>query len=77
MNISVYLPNHLKRRFDVYIRNNGITQNAAIRKAIELLLKNDSNKKWGDWVNQLEPDAGFPDIEEIRRDLKPPKENIF
>ncbi len=77
MNISVYLPDALKRRFDAFVKEKGMTTNGAIRKAVELLLKNESNKKWGDWINQLEPDPDFPGIEELRTDLKPPKEDLF
>lgn len=77
MNISVYLPDSLKSRFDSYVKNKGMTTNGAIRKAVELLLKNESNKNWGDWINQLEPDPDFPSIEDLRMDLKPPKEDLF
>ncbi len=38
MNILVYLPDNLKDRFEAYIKSKGTTKNAAIRKAIELLL---------------------------------------
>ena len=77
MNLSVYLPDSLKAKFDSYVKNEGMTRNGAIRKAVELLLKTESNKKWGDWINQLEPDANFPSIEDLRSDLKPPPEDPF
>ena len=77
MNISVYLPDALKSRFDSYVKSKGITTNGAIREAVELLLKTESSKKWGDWINQLEPDHDFPCIEDLRKDLKAPKEDIF
>ena len=31
----------------------------------------------GDWINQLEPDSEFSDIDELRIDLKQSKENLF
>ncbi|MEQ9287683.1 MAG: ribbon-helix-helix domain-containing protein [Cyclobacteriaceae bacterium] len=77
MNISVYLPDNLKSRLDSYVKKRGMTTSGAIQKAVELLLKNESNKKWGDWINQLEPDNQFPSIEDIRMDLNPSKEDIF
>lgn len=77
MNISVYLPDSLKSRFDSYVKNKGMTTNGAVRKAVELLLQHEANKKWGDWINHLEPDAEFPSVEELRMDLKLPKEDIF
>ena len=77
MNISVYLPDSLKSRFDAFVKKKGMTRNGAIRKAVELMLKDESNKKWGGWINQLEPDPDFPDIEDLRIDLKPPKEDLF
>ena len=77
MNISVYLPDSLKSRFDAFVKKKGLTTNAAIRKAVELMLKNESDKKWGDWINHLEPDPDFPGIEELRMDLKLPKEDLF
>ncbi|QSE96682.1 ribbon-helix-helix domain-containing protein [Fulvivirga lutea] len=78
MNISVYLPDSLKNRFDSYVKKKGMTTNGAIRKAVELLLKQESNKKWGNWINKLDSgDSDFPSIEEIRKDLNSPKENLF
>jgi len=77
MNISVYLPDSLKNRFDTYVKSKGLTTNGAIRHAIELLLKQESHKKWGNWINELEPNPDFPSIDELRSDLKQPKEDIF
>ena len=77
MNISVYLPDTLKAQFDSYVKNKEMTTNGAIRKAVELLLKSESNKKWGNWINELEPDADFPSIEELRSGLQPPQEDLF
>ncbi len=77
MNISVYLPDALKIRFDSYLEKEGMNTNDAIRKAVELLLKNENSKNWGRWINQLEPDPEFPSIEELRNDLKTPKEDLF
>ena len=77
MNISVYLPETLKASFDVYVKSNGITQNAAVRKAIELLLEKESKQKWGNWINQLGGDNDFPTLKEIRDDQKPPREDFF
>ena len=77
MNISIYLPDSLKNSFDSYVKNNGMTRNAAVRKAIELLLKNDEKRQWGDWMNDLDSDPDFPTKEGIRMDLKPPQEDFF
>lgn len=77
MNISVYLPDNLKSRLDSYVKKRGMTTSGAIQKAVELLLKNESSKKWGDWINQLEPDAEFTSFSDIRMDLNPSKEDIF
>ncbi len=77
MNISVYLPDNLKSRLDSYVKSKGMSTNEAIRKAVELLLKTETDKKWGDWIDQIEPDSEFPDIDELRIDLKQPKENLF
>ena len=70
MSISVYLPDSLKKQFDAYVESKGMTTNGAIRKAVELLLKNDTDKKWGEWINHIEPDPDFPGIEELRKGLK-------
>ncbi|WOK09367.1 MAG: ribbon-helix-helix domain-containing protein [Imperialibacter sp.] len=77
MNISVYLPDNLKSRFDSYVKNKGLTTNAAIRKAVELLLNQEKKSKWGDWINHIEPDTEFPSVDDLRKDLIPPKETIF
>mgnify|MGYP005822334915 CR=1 FL=1 len=77
MNISVYLPDNLKSRFDSYVKNKGLTTNAAIRKAVELLLNQEKKSKWGDWINHIEPDTEFPSVDDLRKDLFPPKETIF
>jgi len=77
MNFSVYLPDSLKTRLDEYVKKKGISTNSAIRKAVESFLKKESNQKWGDWINRLEPDPDFPDIKELRKDLKPPTEDLF
>lgn len=77
MNISVYLPDSLKNRFDSYVKNKGLTTNAAIRKAVELLLTQEKKSTWGDWINHIEPDAEFPSVDDLRKDLIPPKETFF
>ncbi len=77
MNFSVYLPDSLKIKLDEYVKKKGISTNSAIRKAVESLLKKESNQKWGDWINRLEPDPDFPGIKELRKDLKPPTEDLF
>lgn len=77
MNISVYLPDALKNRFDSYVKKEGMTTNGAIRKAVELLLKNESEKKWGNWINELEPDPDFPSVEELRMNLESPEDDLF
>ena len=77
MNISVYLPDNLKNRFDSYVKKKGLTTNAAIRKAVELLLKQEKKSTWGDWIDHIEPDTEFPSVNKLRKDLMPPKENIF
>jgi hypothetical protein len=77
MNISVYLPDTLKNRFDSYVKSKGMTTNGAIRQAVELLLKHESNKKWGNWIDKLEPDPDFPSVEQLRIDVKSPKEDLF
>ncbi|MEQ8686036.1 MAG: ribbon-helix-helix domain-containing protein [Imperialibacter sp.] len=76
MNISVYLPDNLKSRFDSYVKNKGLTTNAAIRKAVELLLNQEKKSKWGDWINHIEPDTEFPSVDDLRKDLIPPQEII-
>lgn len=77
MNISVYLPNKLKSRLDSYIKDKGLTTNAAIRKAVELLLYKEKKAAWGDWINHIEPDTEFRSVDELRKDLILPKETIF
>lgn len=77
MNISVYLPDKLKSRLDSYAKSKGLTTNAAIRSAVELLLNQEKKAKWGDWINHIEPDTEFPSVEELRKDLISPKESIF
>ncbi len=64
-------------RFDAYVRKKGVSTNRAVRKAIELLLQNESDKNWGDWINELEADPSFPNQEELRKDLKPQREDIL
>ncbi|MEM6644124.1 MAG: hypothetical protein AAF616_14180, partial [Bacteroidota bacterium] len=73
----VYLPDELKSRFDSYVKRKGLTTNGAIRRAVELLLKNESNKSWGNWINELEPDPDFPSVEALRTGLKSPEENLL
>ena len=77
MNISVYLPVHLKDRFDSYVKNREITANGAIRKAIELLLKQDKKSTWGSWMDDFKGDPSFKDLDSYRSDLKAPSKNIF
>jgi len=76
MNISIYIPDHLKSKLEVYSQNNGITKNAAIRRAIEMLIKHDNQSKWGDWINQITPNQIDP-FESYRSELKDPKTNIL
>ena len=77
MNISVYLPDRLKKSLDAYVKTEGISQNAGIRKAVELLLEQEGKKKWGNWLEELEPDPEFPDVNDLRKDLIPPTEHLL
>lgn len=77
MNISVYLPDNLKVRFDSYVKNKEITANGAIRKAIELLLKQDKKSRWGVWMDDFQGDPSFKALDSYRSDLKAPNQNIF
>jgi predicted transcriptional regulator len=77
MNFSVYLPDTLKSRLDAYVKEKGISTNSVIRKAVESFLNKEKDQKWGDWINQLEPDIDFPDLNELRMGMKPPAEDIF
>jgi len=77
MNISVYLPDNLKSRFDSYVKSKEITANGAIRKAIELLLKQDEKSTWGSWMDDFKGDTSFKDLDSYRADLKAPNQHIF
>ncbi|MBV6645375.1 MAG: hypothetical protein KI790_07985 [Cyclobacteriaceae bacterium] len=77
MNLSIYLPEGLKGRFDNYLKSKGINRNAAIRKAIELLLQQEEKASWGKWINQLEADQDLPEFESFRSELKKPSDHIF
>ena len=77
MNISVYLPKHLNAKFESFTKRKGISRSAAIRKAIELLLKSEKKSEWGDWLNQLEADQEIEPFESHRKALKPPHNSIF
>lgn len=74
MNISVYIPDNLKDELESYVTHKGINKNAAIRKAIELLLKQEKQSAWGDWINHITPNEELPSVEDLRKDLLPPKE---
>lgn len=74
MNISVYLPDKLKTELDNYVQEKHTNKNAVIREALELLLKQEKKRTWGDWINHIEPDDQLPTIETLRKDLVPPKE---
>ena len=77
MNISVYLPNNLKSRFESYIKSKGITRNAAIRNAIELFLKQEKKASWGSWINSFKGDPEIKNFESYRSELKEPKSDIL
>ncbi len=77
MNISVYLPDSLKSRFDSYVKSKEITANGAIRKAIELLLKQDKKSTWGSWMDDFQGDPSFKALDSYRSDLKTPNKQIF
>ncbi len=70
MNISVDLPKTILSNLDAYARGHGISRNRVIQRAVKLLLWNESNKKWGVWINHIEPNSAFSDIEELRKDMK-------
>ncbi|MCG8321880.1 MAG: ribbon-helix-helix domain-containing protein [Cytophagales bacterium] len=77
MNISVYLPDNLKNRSESYIRSKGITKNAAIRNAIELLLKQEKKASWGPWMDNFKGDSAFKPFEAYRSELEEPRQDIF
>lgn len=77
MNLSVYLPEALQSRFESYTKSKGITRNAAIRNAIELLLSQEKKVTWDDWIDQIKPNEDFEPFESYRSELTPPREDIF
>jgi len=77
MNISVYLPDDLKNRLESYIKSKGISKNAAIRRAVEILLKQEKEASWGAWMKNFKGDPSLKAFESHRSGLKKPNENIF
>jgi len=77
MNISVYLPHSLMDRFQSYIKSKGTTKNAAIREAVELLLREDKNASWGSWIDDFTGDPSLESFESYRSELKEPNQKIF
>lgn len=47
MDISVYLPDQLKAQFDAYVKKKNTSRNTAIRKAVELLLRQRKKEQMG------------------------------
>lgn len=77
MNISIYLPDDLKNRFESYVRVKGITKNAAVRNAVELLLKNEKKASWGSWMDDFRGDPTVKELDYYRSELREPDQNIF
>lgn len=77
MNISIYLPDKLKQKLDRYATDKGISKNAAIRKAVEILLTQEKQKAWGSWIEGFDGDQSVEAFESHRQNLKKPNEAIF
>ena len=77
MNISIYLPAPLKSQIESYAKREGMSKNAAIRRAIEQLLQQERTVSWGKWIDNLSADSTLVDFESYRSELKAPSEDIF
>ena len=77
MNISVCLPGSLKDRLDSYANSKGITKNAAVRNAIELLLEQEKTSSWGSWMDHFTRDPSVGNFELNRSELEAPRKDIF
>lgn len=77
MNISIYLPDSLKSQMEAYAKRQGISKNATVRRAIELLLQQEQTISWGKWIDDFTDDPAFVTFESYRTELKEPSSDIF
>ncbi len=77
MNISIYLPAPLKSQIESYAKREGLSKNAAIRRAIEQLLQQENKASWGEWIDHLSVDPTPIAFESYRSELEAPSEDIF
>ncbi len=74
MTFSVHLEEDLFREVDRIAKESGKTRNAVIRHALREWLGQRKRAAWPASIVSFKGIKGFPRVEELRADLKPPRD---
>ena len=78
MNLSIYLPKQLETRLSLISQQLHTSKNAIVREALEEWITHHSpHSNWPPHFFDFEPIKEAPDFESYRKELSPPKEDMF
>jgi hypothetical protein len=77
MNINIYIEDKLGKQLTSYAERFHRKKNSIIREAIRDWLTRHTERKWPETILQFDGIKGFPDIEELRKDISDPTKELF
>lgn len=78
MNLSVYLPNPIMNKLSQAAENQDTSKNAIIRQALEEWFTHHyPSSHWPPHFFDFSPFEDMPDFTSYRKELAPPREDIF
>jgi hypothetical protein len=78
MNLSIYLSQDLENRLSLMSQQLHTSKNSIIREALEeWITRHTPHSSWPPHFFDFEPINDAPDFSSYRKDLSPPKEDIF
>lgn len=76
MTFSVHLEEDVFRELDRIAKESGKTRNSVVRQAVKEWLNQRRRASWPDSIVAFKGIKGFPRAEQLRSDLKPPRDPL-
>lgn len=74
MNFSIYIDDSLYNELKESAENMNITRNSIIKSALVDWLERHRQSRWRKTIMECRVGDDFPDVEELRKELLPPRE---